>query len=52
MYVWYVSKHKHNIILGVFGNVFGAFGSVWERVGGVWRRLATFRSVVERLETA
>ena len=27
-----VSKHKHNSILEVFGNVLGTFGSVWERM--------------------
>ena len=44
MYVSYVSKHKHNIILGVFGNVWGAFGTVSERFGSVWRRLVSERS--------
>ena len=49
MYVWYVSKHRHNNILGVFGNVWGAFGNASERFGSVWKRLGSFRCVLDCL---
>ena len=51
MYVWCVSKHRHNNILGVFGSILGAFGIVWKRFGCVWTRLGMFWSVLERLNT-
>ena len=54
MHVWYVGKHRHNIISGEFGNVLGTFGGVWlerlesarnvrmclERFGNVWEHVA------------
>ena len=48
MYVWYVSQHLHNIILGVFGYVLKAFGSVLESFGAsgiALERLNAFWSV-------
>ena len=42
MFVWYVSNHKHNSILDVFGNV-------WERLGKFRRWLEPSGNVSERL---
>ena len=53
MYVRYVSKHRHNSILGELGNNFGAFGRVWESFGSVWRcweRFGAFRNVLKGSE--
>jgi len=53
MHVWYVGKHRHNIISGEFGNIFGTFGGVWlERLESTWKvcmRLERFGSVWERV---
>ena len=54
MHVWYLGKHRHNIISREFGDVLGMFGGVllerlestWnvrmrlERLGSVWERKA------------
>ena len=54
MYVWYVSKHRHNNKVGVFVSVWellGLSGSVWGAFGSVCERLGTFRSVLTRCGT-
>ena len=53
MYVWYVSKHRHNSMLGVSGSVWerlGLSGSVWGAFGDVWERFGVFGSVLHDLE--
>ena len=38
MYVWQMSKHRHNNILGAFRNVLGTFGERLEASGNVSER--------------
>ena len=52
MHVWYVGKHRHNIISGEFGNVLGTFGGVLERLEAFGKRFLRFErfvGVCERL---
>ena len=45
MYAWYVSKYKHNKILG---SVCKRFGSVWDCLEPFWERLEAAGKVLER----
>ena len=48
MYVWYMSKHRHNKILGAFGNVLGTFWECLEASGNASERFGASRNGLER----